>query len=221
MTDARNRRAAVPRRRAIAALIALSLADAACSGERPTEPTRPADCVYFSLTVPRTLNVGETAALTAFRESCRPMFFPLDPSTIAWQSLDPAVLSISANIATGIAPGAAIVQGTFGDMTSQAIVVVGTPQPGPAGVARLRLMGSPSMALSQSAAFTVFEELTNGAVSNVSSAAQWRSSDSAVAGIVDRFGDRVEIHAFRSGSATITASVNGRSVALAVRVPPR
>jgi hypothetical protein len=201
MTDARNRRAAVPRRRAIAALIALSLADAACSGERPTEPTRPADCVYFSLTVPRTLNVGETAALTAFRESCRPMF--------------------SANIATGIAPAAAIVQGTFGDMTSQAIVVVGTPQPGPAGVARLRLMGSPSMALSQSAAFTVFEELTNGAVSNVSSAAQWRSSDSAVAGIVDRFGDRVEIHAFRSGSATITASVNGRSVALAVRVPPR
>jgi hypothetical protein len=200
-----------------AAALALALG-LACSGDRPAAPTRPDDCVYFNITVPTTLNLGQTAPLGAFRESCRPMFLPIDPALVVWTSLDPGVAAIGGTSVTGTSAGIAVLQGTHGDMSAQALVRVGAPQPAPGTPVRLRLLAPPVMAVGQRSALTLYQELSNATVVNVSGTAQFQSSNPAVVAVLSPSAIGVEIHAFQSGSSTMTATHEGRRVTVEVRV---
>lgn len=176
----------------------------------------------LGVTVPHMLEVGQTVRLTAFLEHCRPMYLPLDSDRVTWQSLDLAVASVSADTVTALAQGAAVIQATFGHMTQQSLVIVGTnlPQPGISVPARFRLYGSPAMSVYQRGSFGAFAVMTDGTVTRVSSASAWRSSDPAVAGLSGTTGDVADraVDAFSVGAATITASYQGMSAALSIQV---
>ena len=214
---------AVPRSHVLT-LSTLALAVfAACSDKSPapTQPPDSTDCVYFTITAPRTLAVGESARLGAFQESCRPMFLPIDPTAVTWISLDPNVLSLTGTSVFGTSPGVAVVQGTHADRSSQAVVTVGGPQPGPATVTRLRLVGPPMMTVGQRSTFRLIEEMSNATFAEVTDAIQWRSSSPAVVAILGETANTIEIHAWQSGTATITATTSRGRITSDVRVAAR
>jgi hypothetical protein len=187
----------------------------------PLQPDPLTECIILGVIVPPALERGETRRLSAFLEHCRPMYLPLDPGTVSWQSLDPGVASISGDVLTGVARGAAVIQGTYGNMTQQALVTVdlAAPQPG-AAPARLRAYGCPSMSVSQRGAFGVFAVMSDGTIANVSSAATWRSSNPPVAGLTGVTGAAADraIDAFIGGAATVTAVYQGLSATVSVQV---
>jgi hypothetical protein len=191
-------------------------------GEAPTQPKPLTDCTMLGVTVPHTLEVGQTVRLTAFLEHCRPMYLPLDSDRITWQSLDSAVASVSADSLTAFAEGPAVIQATFGNMTQQSLVIVGAnlPKPGLAVPARFRLYGSPAMSVYQRGSFGAFAVMTDGTVTRVSAVSAWRSSDPSVAGLSATSGDVADraVDAFSAGAATITANYQGMSTALSIQV---
>ena len=192
----------------------------ACGGP-PTQPAPLTDCTMLGVIVPSNLEVGETRRLSAFLEHCRPMYLPLDPGSVTWLSLDPAVASVSGDVITGTAQGAAILQGTFGHMTQQALVMVGATlvAPGPGVPARIRVYGCPSMTVNQRGAFGALAIMPDGTMSRVSSFVTWQSSNPRVAGASDiPAGTERTMDAFSEGSARITATYLGLSNALSVQV---
>jgi hypothetical protein len=204
----------------LAAALALSVTLACGKSGAPVQPEPLTDCTILGLVVPRTLDVGETRRFSAFLEHCRPMYFPLGPDQVTWKSLDSGLASVSGDTVTAIAPGAAIVQCTFGEMTQQAVVVVqGTPRPSPPASV-LRMYGSPVMAVSQRAEFGAFVIGTDGAVTYVSSSAVWASSNPPVAAPAGLWGDIPgrAIDAFSQGRTRVTASYQGMAAAMSVQV---
>jgi len=204
----------------LAALLVLILA-LACD-DTPTQPEPLTDCAILGVIVPRTLDIGQTVRLSAFLEHCRPMYLALDPAVVPWQSLDPAVASVNADTLTGVARGPAVVQATYGNMTQQALVIVGgnLPQPGPAIQMRLRIYGAPVMSVQQRATFGAFAVLADGTVARVSSAATWQSSSATVAALSGVTGDGADraVDALRAGAASITASYQGLSAEMSSEV---
>jgi hypothetical protein len=202
-------------------LILASILALACD-DNPAQPEPLTDCSILGVIVPRTLDVGQTVRLSAFLEHCRPMFLPLDPAMVAWHSLDPAVATVNADSITGVARGPAVVQGTYGNMTQQALVIVGgnLPQPGTPGQMRLRIYGAPDMSLQQRAAFGAFAVLGDGTVARVSSAATWQSSSPSVAALSGVTGDGADraVDALRAGAARITASYQGSLAEMLIEV---
>jgi hypothetical protein len=187
----------------------------------PLQPEPLTDCIILGVIVPPTLEAGESRKISAFLEHCRPMYLPLDPSSVSWQSLDSGVASINGNTITAVTRGAAVIQGTYGNMTQQAVVSVGLPA-SPSGIVptRLRVYGCPSMSVSQRGAFGAFAVMPDGTIANVSSAATWRSSDPSVVGVSGVTGavaDRA-LDAFTGGAATVTATYQGLSATVPVQV---
>jgi hypothetical protein len=202
-------------------LILASILALACD-DNPAQPEPLTDCSILGVIVPRTLDVGQTVRLSAFLDHCRPMYLPLDPAMVAWQSLDPAVASVSADTLTGVARGPAVVQGAYGNMTQQALVIVGgnLPQPGTPVQMRLRIYGAPIMSVQQRAAFGAFAVLADGTVARVSSAATWESSRPSVAALSGVTGDGADraVDALRAGAARITAGYQGSSAEMMIEV---
>jgi hypothetical protein len=191
----------------------------ACNGESPVQPAPLTDCAILGVSGPSVVNVGESAGFSAFLESCRPSYLPLGPDQGVWSSVDPAIASVSRSIVTGVAPGAAIIQITYGGMSQQALVTVGgtAAQPGTVPV-RLGIYGAPIMRPLQRAAFGAFLVTGDGTVTRVSSAAAWKSSSPAVAGltgVTGEFGDRA-VDAFKTGSTTITVAYQGMTTTMRV-----
>lgn len=211
----------MPIGRRLIVFLALAAGVFACD-EAPLQPDPLTDCAILGVIAPTTLAAGESRRLSAFLEHCRPMYFPLDSGQVNWQSLDPGVASISGDTLTAVARGAAVIQGTYGDMTQQALVMVDASmaQPGQGAPARVRVYGCPSMSVSQRGAFGAFAIMTDGSIGSVSSAAVWRSSDPSVAGltgVTGAAGDRA-VDAFAPGTATVTATYQGLSATIPVLV---
>jgi hypothetical protein len=208
------------RLRAFGVSFVIALA-AACGGDSPMQPAPLTDCAILGVIAPSNLGVGETRRLSAYLEHCRPMFLPLDPSSVTWTSLDSAIASLSGDTITGAGQGPAIVQATFGHMTQQALVLVGAAlsPPGAGAPARIRIYGCPGMAANQRGAFGALAIMPDGTVSRVSSAVTWQSSNPRVAGVSEIAGgtDR-SVDAFTAGSTTITATYQGVSGSLLVQV---
>jgi hypothetical protein len=204
----------------LGAALAVGVTLACGKSDTPVQPEPLTDCTILGVVAPRTLEVGETRRLSAFLEHCRPMYFPLASDQVAWKSLDSGLASVSGDTLTAIAPGAAIVQCTFGEMTQQSVVVVQgtTPQRPPAPV--MRMYGSPVMAVYQRAEFGVFVIGTNGTVTHVSSSAAWASSDPAVAAPAGLWGNIPgrAIDAFSQGRTRVAASYQGMAAAMSVQV---
>jgi hypothetical protein len=200
-------------------VIAVTLACGRSSS--PAQPAPLTDCTILGVVVPSNLEVGETRRLTAYLEHCRPMYLPLDPAQVSWQSLDPAVASVSGDNLTAVARGPAIIQGTYGRMTQQALVIAGVnpPQPVPSSPVGFRIYGSPSMSVYQRAAFGGFAVMADGTVIRVSSAS-WQSSNPAIAGPAGQDGGSAEraVDAFSAGATRITATYQGVASALSVQV---
>ena len=204
--------------KALAAALALGVTVACDKSSAPAQPGPLTDCAILGVMVPRTLDVGETRRLSAFLEHCRPMYFPLAPDQVTWTTLDSGLVSISGDMLKANAPGAAIVQGTFGAMTQQAVVVVsGTPLERPPV---LRMYGSPAMAVYQRAEFGAFVVGTNGTVTHVSSSAAWTSSAPGVAAAAASWGEIPgrAIDAFTAGRTTIAARYQGMIATMPVEV---
>jgi hypothetical protein len=203
--------------------LCLILGMSACE-ESPTQPAPLSDCTILGVVVPSSLRLGESRPLSAFLEHCRPMYLPLDSSRVAWQSLDPATALVVADTITGNAPGPAVVEGAYGNMTQQALVIVAAnvPQPGPGTVPRLGIYGCPDMAVSQRGTFGAFAVMNDGTVTRVSAAATWQSSNPSVAGlsgVANDVNDR-SVDAFAVGAARITATYQGMSATFSVQVHP-
>jgi hypothetical protein len=186
----------------------------------PSQPEPLTDCTILGAIVPSFMQIGETARVSAYLEHCRPMYLPLDPERVAWQSLDPSVASLSGDTIVALARGTAVVQVTYGRMTQQALVVVSAsgPQPAPPVPARFRIYGCPEMSVSQRCAFGAIAVATDGTVSRVSSGATWSSSDPSVAGIAGPANADQGVDGFRAGTARITALYQGVAATLGVQV---
>jgi hypothetical protein len=209
------------RLRRVAALLVIAVTLACGRSFSPEQPAPLTDCTILGVVVPSNLEVGETRRLSAYLEHCRPMYLPLDPSQVSWQSLDPAVASVSGDNLTAAARGPAIIQGTYGRMTQQALVIAGTNplQTAPSSPVRFRIYGSPSMSVYQRAVFGGFAVMADGTVIRVSSAS-WQSSNPAAAGLAGQDGGSAEraVDAFSAGATTISATYQGSASALSVQV---
>ena len=202
-------------------IIALAAATGCRDSPTPTQPEPLTDCVIFGVTAVSSLAVGETAILGGYQESCRPMFLPLPPESIAWESLDPAIASVSAGVVTGIAPGPAVIQAAYGSMSQQVLIVVGrTPASPPATPPlRLRMYGAPAMRTQQRGRFGVFAEFGDGTVSPVSSLSTWTSSNSTVAGFSGVGSEATRpVDAFEAGSTRLSATYRGLTATMTVEV---
>jgi hypothetical protein len=207
--------------RCLAALItAVALILPAACARTPSQPEPLTDCTILGAVVPAVLQVGETGRMSAYLEHCRPMYLPLSPEQVGWQSLDPSVASVSADTITALARGTAVVQVTYGRMTQQALVVVSTSgsQPLPPVPARFRIYGCPEMSVLQRCAFGAISVATDGTVSRVSSSATWSSSDPSVAGISGPANADQGVDGFRAGTARISALYQGVAATLGVQV---
>jgi hypothetical protein len=204
-------------------VLSLALTPACGSSESPTQPPPlTTECVFLVLGTPSTLDVGETRRMGAGIELCYPNYLPLSPDQVVWHSVDPSVASVSGDMVTGVVPGPAVVQCTYGNITQQALVIVGSnlPQSGPSRAVRLRIFGSPTMGLRQRASFGAFITAADGTVSRVSAAAVWNSTEPAVAGLLPAssgVSDRA-VEAYRTGSASIRAVYQGMTATMAVEV---
>jgi hypothetical protein len=180
------------------------------------------DCVIFGITGVSSIPVGGTGILSGYQESCQPMFLPLSADLITWTSMDPGIASVDRGVVRGLAAGPAVIQGTYGHMSQQVLVVVeATSSPGTASPIRLRIVGCPTMTVLQRGAFGAFAIFENGAVSRV--AAVWGSSRPAVAGFTAA-GAGTEIRsvdAFTAGTTRIVAQYQRLIATLSVEVVPR
>jgi hypothetical protein len=193
-----------------------------CGSRTPAEPAPLSECVIFGITGVSSLQVGAAGTLTGYQESCRPMFLPIAPDLITWASLDPSIASVNAGVVRGIAPGFAVIQGTYAGMTQQAALVVGdTPAVGSSPTTRLRIAGCPTMTVLQRGAFRAFAVFENGAVTPVD--AVWTSSRPGVAGFVTpgAGADGRALDAFTAGTTQVLAQYQGLIAPMAVAVAPR
>jgi hypothetical protein len=199
--------------------VALIVSFGCGDGTTPTQPAPLSECVIFGITGTESVPVGGTGILTGFQESCRPMYLPLRPESIAWESLDPAVASVTLGVVGGISPGAAVIQGRYGSMSQQVVVIVGGAPPPSASVVRLRLYGAPMMRVNQRATFGALAIFDNGAVTRVSTSATWTSSRPSVAGLSSvADAPAATVDGFSAGSAQITASYQRLTATMTVTV---
>lgn len=150
------------------------------------------------------------------------MFLPLSSDLITWVSLDPGVASVDRGLVRGLAPGPAVIQGTYGHSSQQVLVIVeGAPAPGSASPIRVRMVGCPTMTVLQRGAFGVFAVFENGAVRRV--AAGWGSSRPAVAGFtpVDSGTDGRALDAFTVGTTRVVAQYQRLIATMTVEVVPQ
>ena len=157
------------------------------------------------------------------------MFLPLPRESVVWQSLDPSIATVAGDMVTGVAPGPAVIQVTYGLMTQQTLSIVGGADvpPGSTVPLRLRMYGAPVMIESQQAKFGVFAEFADGTVSSVTSLAVWSSSRQAIAGFPAATGtewrpaDTRPVDAYAAGSTRLTATYRGLTASLTVDVQQR
>jgi hypothetical protein len=151
------------------------------------------------------------------------MFEPINANQVSWQSLDPAVVGISAAGVEGLAPGVGVVEGTYGgSLSAQALVTVGSPEPGGTPTPlRLRLVGSPVMVVEQEAGFGAWMELSNGTASNVTGSTTWQSSDTGIGTFVQQELQSVSLRGVKNGTTTITATYGGSRTMMVVSVKSR
>jgi hypothetical protein len=207
----------------------LLIAALGCGSEAPTQPAPLTDCTTLGIVSVSSLSVGEGATLRAYQEGCRPMFLPLPRESVVWQSLDPSTATVAGDVVTGLAPGPAVIQATYGLMTQQTLVVVGGDDvpPGSAVPVRVRMYGAPVMVESQQARFGVFAEFADGTVSSVSSSAVWTSSRPAIAGFPTATGsgwqhlDTRPVDAYAVGTTRLTATYRGLTTSVTVDVQRR
>jgi hypothetical protein len=207
--------------------LGLVLAVAACRDGAIAAPsnvvTPPplAECHWLGVVAPQTLPVGQAAVVSAFREFCRPNFFPLTNDQVVWSSVTPAIASVANGIVTAHASGAAVVGVAYGQITQQVLIVVGgQPISPPATAQGLTIYGSPSMSVGQRGSFGAYVVTTDGAVAPVTSVASWRSSNPQVlgeSGIAGAFRDRT-FDAHAAGGAAVTVTYGGATATMAVEV---
>ena len=203
--------------RSLAAALALGVTLACDRSGAPVQPEPLTDCTILGVTVPRTVEVGETRKLSAFLEHCRPMYSPL--ASVAWKSLDSGLASVSGDTLTAIAPGAAIVQCTFGRITQQSVVVVQGASQQP-GAPALRMYGCRSWPSTSARSLGAFVIGTNGTVTHVSSSAVWGivgpGRRSARGIVVQYLPGGTDV--FSQGRTRVTASYQGMAAAMSVQV---
>jgi hypothetical protein len=207
--------------RALAGIALVVLAG--CHDSRtPVQPAPLTDCAIFDIGGSSSVAVGGTSTLGGFLEFCRPNYLPLSPESITWESLDPANASVNRGVVSGIAAGPAVIQGTYGGMSQQVLVMVqgASPPPESPSPTRLRMYGSPTMKVLQRGRFGVFAVLQNGSVTRVSSSAVWTSSRPSVAGFSGLTGDVPDraVDAFSGGSTRIMATYQGLTATMTVEV---
>lgn len=202
--------------------IALSVLAGCQDSRTPAQAAPLTDCAIFDLGGVSSVTVGGTGTLSGFLEFCRPNYLPLSPESIAWESLDPAIASVNLGVVNGISAGPAVIQGTYGRMSQQVLVMVQGASGPPASPSpiRLRMYGSPAMRVLQRGRFGVFAVLDNGSVTRVSSSALWTSSRPSVAGFSGLTGEVPDraVDAFSAGSTRIVATYQGVTATMTVEV---
>lgn len=138
---------------------------------------------------------------------------------VTWASSDPGVATISnaagnRGEARGVSAGTTEISATFGTTvgTAQLTVVNVTLDAIEITPANPSIVTGTSTKLEATAVFS------DGSRQNVSEAANWTSSDAAVASVSNAFGARGTVTGNSAGSASISASVNGVSGSTTVTV---
>jgi len=127
---------------------------------------------------------------------------------VAWTSSAPSVATVSnalgsPGLATGIAPGSTVISALFAGQVGTASLTVTNATLTSISVTP----ASPSISLGSSQQFTAVGTFSDGSTLNISGQANWTSSDVVVA-VVNSNG---LAGSARSGTATITATLNGVS----------
>ena len=131
--------------------IALSVLAGCQDSRTPAQAAPLTDCAIFDLGGVSSVTVGGTGTLSGFLEFCRPNYLPLSPGVDRRKSLDPAIASVNLGVVNGISAGPAVIQGTYGRMSQQVLVMVQGASGPPASPSpiRLRMYGSPAMRVLQ------------------------------------------------------------------------
>jgi hypothetical protein len=205
-TTTSTRRGTLPRRISLLPLLAL----AACGETQP--PTGPGDeaVAAVQVTAPaQNLAEGETMQLAATARGRTGEAVP--GVSLAWSSSNETVATVSpAGLVTARAPGQAAIRAIAGGRTGETTLTVAPPtvasiEIAPGGVIDLDGNGSVMLrALARTAAGTSMGPI----------GAAWSSSDPQVARVTE---DGI-VHAGFGGTATITATVAGKTAQATVRV---
>lgn len=133
-------------------------------------------------------------------------------STVTWTSSDVTVATIDAStgVATPVAVGTVTITATSGSIAGNAGLVVSG-----ATVASITVApATASIAAGSTKAFTATAQLSDGKTSyDVTSAAQWQSSDTTIATVTAGVATAV-----KAGTVTITAQFNGQKATAALTV---
>jgi uncharacterized protein YjdB len=133
---------------------------------------------------------------------------------VSWSSNAAAVATVSAGHVVAVTPGVATLTATLAGVSATAAVVV-------TGATVVGLEITPPSAtipLLQTAALTANGTLSDGSSANVTQQATWTSSNPLVASVSNASGTRGQVTGLLPGTATITATVNGRTATTTVTV---
>jgi hypothetical protein len=126
-------------------------------------------------------------------------------SAASWSSATPSVATVLAGLVHAVAPGAAPITATYnGQNATVTVNVTGSTTP---VVNSLTVTGTSPMTVGQQAQYTAIANMSDGSSPNVTSQAQWTSTNPSVATV----GGNGVVTAVAQGTTTITATYQGQT----------
>lgn len=210
-------------RLSVASCLIIASTTLGCSATSPDAidppPAALEDCHWLGISGPDALASSERVTLSVFRQFCRPNFLPLTNDQVSWRSVDAAVATVSNGVVSAVAPGAAVIEATFGVITQQKLIVITGATSPSSGSTRLRIVGAPSMTVTQRGFFVAFVEMADRSIRVVP--AQWQSSDAGTLSLLAAGVEQRQFDALRSGSARVTANAEGLTATFDVVIRPQ
>jgi trimeric autotransporter adhesin len=140
-------------------------------------------------------------------------------STAAWSSSNQAVATVSntagsEGVASGVTSGSATITASFGGQTGSSNLTVTS-----ATLTAIQVSPTnPSIAPGTSQTFTATGVYSDSSSQDLTEAVSWNSSDGAVATVSNTAGSKGEVSGVAQGTATITASLDGKTGSTTVTV---
>jgi hypothetical protein len=177
----------------------------------------PTTVTSVSITGGTTLGVATQLSLTAL--ALLSSGTTIDVTSLAtWTSTAPLVASVSGGTVTGLLPGSATIQATYGGVAGQVgvtVSVVAPPPPPPITVTSVNVTGTLNLTVGGGVQLTATATRSDGSVIDVTGSASWSSGNSLLASVSGG-----SVTGLLAGATSITATYQGVSGSVNISIAP-